>query len=52
MAFENWVCYKAVVPNGQLFFVEYKTFIIVVDLLKIPPHLDLSLSYIEEKNSF
>ena len=30
------------------FSVEYKTFIIVAELLKIVPQVDLSLSYIEK----
>ena len=45
-----WVCYRAVVPNGLTFFsVEYKIFIILAELLKSLPHVDLGLRYIEEE---
>ena len=52
LASEGWVCHKAVVPNGRLFFlsVEYKIFIILAESLNFLPHVDLGLRNI--KNMF
>ena len=45
-----WVCVRALEPNGLPFwFHEDKMFICLAKLLKLCPHLDIDLSYIEKK---
>ena len=39
LACESFVWYRAVLPNGYLFSVEYKTFIIGAEPLKIAYHI-------------